>query len=297
MDRVLRFLVANKAKPGGLFNIVGFDVKVKDDREEELDFELEELLGRFEGDWLSVDWNEECSATGCLGRPRRDAFADGTKGSRFLAFMQAQMARPRFKPASPSEAGCLGGEAELAVPPAIAPPRPRKPSLNLLTTLRAGVTNLSGRSSTAPTPLCALVDVQRLLASISRFEKAVNASVNEHDLITHVPVLDRKSVDDATTVYTHMMAAFHDVRYKQKYGHTKIDQKQPPLLPGHPVPSYFANVVDQSIHRRKVLSMAGLRNLVAHGAQIYKELKDAAFVSNPSHYGPDAGINNMRKLT
>eukprot|EP01059_Diplonema_ambulator_P010279 TRINITY_DN2028_c2_g1_i1.p1 TRINITY_DN2028_c2_g1~~TRINITY_DN2028_c2_g1_i1.p1 ORF type:complete len:449 (+),score=70.13 TRINITY_DN2028_c2_g1_i1:218-1564(+) len=69
------------------------------------------------------------------------------------------------------------------------------------------------------------------------------------------------------------------------------------LLPGQPVPNYYANIQDQTIHRRKVLSLAGLRNLVIYGVEIYHELHKKMFSGDPTLYKQDQGVHKMRNYT
>ena len=60
------------------------------------------------------------------------------------------------------------------------------------------------------------------------------------------------------------------------------------------VPSYFANVQDQSIYFRKVVSMQGLRNLILFGREIFVELKGQLFSSDPTRYSPNCGLHKMK---
>lgn len=111
------------------------------------------------------------------------------------------------------------------------------------------------------------------------------------------PQVDDFQRDLLVRGYDHMMASLQDPRFKHRYGYTSADHRAPPLRFGADVPSYFANVKDQSIFRRKVLSIAGLRNLAQWGPIIYKQLKDKKFSGDLSAYGADEGLNLMRRVT
>ena len=71
------------------------------------------------------------------------------------------------------------------------------------------------------------------------------------------------------------------------------------LKVGDDVPHYYANVVGtgESIYRRKVLSLLGLRNLVEKGATVYRDLQAKLFIGNEGSYGSGAGLKLMKKLT
>lgn len=58
---------------------------------------------------------------------------------------------------------------------------------------------------------------------------------------------------------------------------------------GQQVPQYFANLnTGLSIWRRKMLSVAGLANLVIYGPEIFDELRAKAFSGCPADYGGEA---------
>lgn len=116
-------------------------------------------------------------------------------------------------------------------------------------------------------------------------------------LCTDIPSIAKDETDAVVASYDYMMAKFMEPRLKRRYGYNTNDHRQRPLKFGDPVPSYFANVVDQSIHRRKILSMAGLRNLVLYGPIVYSQLAEQAFSGDPSVYQGDVGLNLMRSMT
>lgn len=66
---------------------------------------------------------------------------------------------------------------------------------------------------------------------------------------------------------------------------------------GQQVPTYFANVADGSIYRRKVLSVLGLRNLVLHGGEIFNDLLVKLFSGNARDYAENTGLSKMKYYT
>ena len=66
---------------------------------------------------------------------------------------------------------------------------------------------------------------------------------------------------------------------------------------GDPVPHYYANVKGESVERRKLLSLLGLRNLLDAGIEIYNEMRTRLFSSNFSDYTNNVGVHRMKTLT
>jgi hypothetical protein len=116
-------------------------------------------------------------------------------------------------------------------------------------------------------------------------------------LCRDIPSITKAESDAVVASYDYMMEKFMEPRLKQRYGYNSNDHRQRVLRFGESVPSYFANVVDQSIHRRKVLSMAGLRNLVMYGPIIYAQLAARHFSGDLSVYGGSEGLQLMRQMT
>ena len=98
-------------------------------------------------------------------------------------------------------------------------------------------------------------------------------------------------------LYNHMLHTYDLPRYcdVDNHGQRGTGSTLPPA--GCRVPNYFANVRDQSIHRRKVLSLAGLRNLVVFGSEIFDELRKHLFASDPAAYSSNEGVHKMRHYT
>lgn len=97
--------------------------------------------------------------------------------------------------------------------------------------------------------------------------------------------------------YDHMMQCLKSPATKKRYGFNLTDYKAKPLAFGGAVPSYFANVTDQSIYRRKELTLAGLRNLLMYGAIIYCQLRDAHFSGDLTFHPEGTGLSLMRHVT
>lgn len=116
-------------------------------------------------------------------------------------------------------------------------------------------------------------------------------------LANALPELEWRDQVSVASVFDHMMHCFKHASFKKRYGYQRQDHTAPALVFGSDVPSYFANVTDQSIYRRKVLSMAGLRNLVKFGPVVYEQLKRQQFHGSPDHYPGDTGLSLMRRVT
>eukprot|EP01012_Entosiphon_sulcatum_P062930 TRINITY_DN8966_c0_g1_i1.p1 TRINITY_DN8966_c0_g1~~TRINITY_DN8966_c0_g1_i1.p1 ORF type:complete len:584 (-),score=55.64 TRINITY_DN8966_c0_g1_i1:120-1850(-) len=99
------------------------------------------------------------------------------------------------------------------------------------------------------------------------------------------------------TIYTEMLNNFGSVCYISRYHGTPADNTLLQLRPGQPVPAYFANTGGESIFRRKALSIAGLRNLILFGPEIFCELRSKLFIGNPEAYQPGEGIHKMKLFT
>eukprot|EP00658_Telonema_sp_P-2_P017800 TRINITY_DN16943_c0_g1_i3.p1 TRINITY_DN16943_c0_g1~~TRINITY_DN16943_c0_g1_i3.p1 ORF type:complete len:663 (-),score=162.22 TRINITY_DN16943_c0_g1_i3:156-2144(-) len=112
-----------------------------------------------------------------------------------------------------------------------------------------------------------------------------------------LPSIPSEVRKDVMAAYALMLTMLHHPRIKSKYGYTSQDHKAANLTEGGSVPSYFANVGGESIFRRKLLSTAGLRNLVIYGPTIYTQLREKLFASNPQVYSDGSGIALMRNMT
>ncbi|CUG16262.1 Hypothetical protein, putative [Bodo saltans] len=105
------------------------------------------------------------------------------------------------------------------------------------------------------------------------------------------------AVDSFLEVYNWILEILSQDVMVAKYSGSQGDQAlcRQPL--GLKVDSYFANVTDGSIYRRKVLSILGLRNLLIHGAPIFNDLLAKLFSGNPGDYASNTGLSKMRYYT
>jgi hypothetical protein len=139
-------------------------------------------------------------------------------------------------------------------------------------------------------------DVDAALSLLQSIEDVFLSGLDD-SVATLLPEIGTDEMEMMAAVYDHMIHCFKHATFKQAFGYNAQDHRQPALVFGHSVPSYFANVVDQSIYRRKVLSMAGLRNLVKFGPKIYEDLVKVKFSGNPAAYQGNVGLNLMREVT
>eukprot|EP01061_Rhynchopus_euleeides_P000804 TRINITY_DN10578_c0_g1_i2.p1 TRINITY_DN10578_c0_g1~~TRINITY_DN10578_c0_g1_i2.p1 ORF type:complete len:460 (+),score=175.82 TRINITY_DN10578_c0_g1_i2:29-1381(+) len=84
---------------------------------------------------------------------------------------------------------------------------------------------------------------------------------------------------------------------KRVHGGSANDDSLLDIKLGEPVPAYFANVKNESIYRRKVLSVLGLRNLIPKGTAIFGHMQGTLFSGEEGRYGHAEGLRLMRKLT
>ena len=138
------------------------------------------------------------------------------------------------------------------------------------------------------------VNPHEVLAVLQKLDAKMNSI---EDFCRELPSITKAESDAVVASYDYMIDKFMEPRLKQRYGYNATDHRQPKLAFGSSVPSYFANVVDQSIHRRKVLSMAGLRNLVMYGPIIYSQLAQRFFSGDLDAYRDDEGLKLMRTIT
>lgn len=104
-----------------------------------------------------------------------------------------------------------------------------------------------------------------------------------------------KKADCVVQALTFAMELFKSDRYRAKYGYNHdADSGTLALAAGRQVPGYFANVVDQSIYHRKMLSLAGLRNMAIYGLEIFEEMRMQRFSSNIAEYKDKTGPHKMK---
>ena len=163
-----------------------------------------------------------------------------------------------------------------------------------------------GEVAVVQVPLASVVDIGLTLSHIHAFDSALQKAAGDADLtrqssgvlaVCDIPKVAEETQAELVKVFDHMMATFERPCFRERYGQTRGDRRERKLHFGGSVPSYFANVVEQSIHRRKVLSMAGMRNLIGEGRRIYEELAATKFASDPEMYCGNVGVNRMREVT
>eukprot|EP01001_Neometanema_parovale_P004758 NODE_1697_length_1637_cov_132.636063_g1617_i0.p1 GENE.NODE_1697_length_1637_cov_132.636063_g1617_i0~~NODE_1697_length_1637_cov_132.636063_g1617_i0.p1 ORF type:complete len:485 (+),score=124.16 NODE_1697_length_1637_cov_132.636063_g1617_i0:56-1456(+) len=111
------------------------------------------------------------------------------------------------------------------------------------------------------------------------------------------PAPSSNAVRDLVSVFDEMVERFASRTFQTRYYAHPSELRAATLRAHEPVPMYFANVICSSVWYRKALSIAGLRNLVIYGHQIYTELQEQLFASDPSKYRNGAGLERMRYLT
>eukprot|EP01065_Artemidia_motanka_P017386 TRINITY_DN2084_c0_g1_i1.p1 TRINITY_DN2084_c0_g1~~TRINITY_DN2084_c0_g1_i1.p1 ORF type:complete len:571 (+),score=143.78 TRINITY_DN2084_c0_g1_i1:50-1714(+) len=110
--------------------------------------------------------------------------------------------------------------------------------------------------------------------------------------------LRQSDVDSVLRVYADIIQVFSGEPYRSQYSFGPHDTGLLSLRPGDQVPVYWANVdMGESIWRRKMLSLAGLRNLVIYGSEILGEMAATMFSGCPDDYHGVVGPSKMRYYT
>eukprot|EP00760_Papus_ankaliazontas_P036687 PhM_4_TR8378/c8_g3_i3/m.65960 len=148
-----------------------------------------------------------------------------------------------------------------------------------------------------PTKL--ITDPTRLLSELKEYEKVIVTSLDNETIFVQPPdAIPRHIRDDLIATYNEMMLRFADEKYAAKYGGSEDDMETcTELEVGGGVPAYYANCAGESMYTRKILSMAGLRNLVLHGVDIYCEFQAKAFSGRQDVYAPKTGLSKMKYFT
>ena len=143
------------------------------------------------------------------------------------------------------------------------------------------------------------------ILSIDVCMKLIQAIDELDEHIKQVNIKGGDRIREATTqnkrylvlVYNHMFMAYNSPKWCDRDNEGRTGSMD--ILPaGGSVPNYFANVAhDQTIHRRKILSIAGLRNLVLYGTEIFNEMRDKIFTGDPNTYSSGKGVHKMRYYT
>lgn len=115
-------------------------------------------------------------------------------------------------------------------------------------------------------------------------------------LMARVPSVTGADEEPLIAAFDHMIDSLYLPFFRARFGSSGDDD----LLHigyGASVPSYFANVAAESIFRRKMLSVLGLRNLIKYGPQIFNDLRNKLFAGSPSAYTDASGLGLMRVVT
>uniref|UniRef100_A0A6T2BN75 UBA domain-containing protein n=1 Tax=Eutreptiella gymnastica TaxID=73025 RepID=A0A6T2BN75_9EUGL len=151
----------------------------------------------------------------------------------------------------------------------------------------------------APRPRAVeLLDDGALMRIVERAEGAVREmELQIAEQKAEPPAISAEDQQQLVALYDDMIERFDVREYQQKHGMQPYESTVCALEAGQLVPVYFANVQYNSIFYRKALSMAGLRNLILCGREIFAELKAQLFASDPSKYTGAGGLNRMKRMT
>lgn len=130
-------------------------------------------------------------------------------------------------------------------------------------------------------------DATALLNMLKTYDAEVKKMVDSEAIfLSAAPSLPASVQTDAIRVFDEMLQRFVQKKFLRKYhGGSGEVQELRSLKVGEGVPGYFANAGGGSMYQRKVLSMAGLRNLIREGAAIYGDLQKRTFSGDPAQYG------------
>eukprot|EP01006_Ploeotia_vitrea_P055362 TRINITY_DN67989_c2_g2_i1.p1 TRINITY_DN67989_c2_g2~~TRINITY_DN67989_c2_g2_i1.p1 ORF type:complete len:734 (+),score=123.62 TRINITY_DN67989_c2_g2_i1:47-2248(+) len=143
-------------------------------------------------------------------------------------------------------------------------------------------------------------DTTSLLLLLDNVEKLLQPLQQHPETKTNVQI-DKQDLNKIVACYDYIMHRYtSQTRYKTRYGYS--NSADGPIIKsvataGKEVPSYFANVGGQSMYQRKLLSIAGLRNLVLFGRDIFRELQDKQFLGDPACYSRSTGLSKMKTYT
>ena len=146
-------------------------------------------------------------------------------------------------------------------------------------------------------PLEEHVDLVQALRAIDAYDAALRTLGDGALDAAKLPSLAADDEALLVKVFDHIMDRLCDADVRLRYGGRGGRGRGNNLRYGDDVPAYFANVQSQTVHRRKVLSVAGMRNLIGEGRTIYEQLSQKLFASNPGEYCGNVGINRMRRVT
>ena len=137
------------------------------------------------------------------------------------------------------------------------------------------------------------------IATIDAAVEAVRKNPMDRSAVDALEATHSSSASSVLSVYEEILHHLQDADLQARFhGNGLSDMALFSIPPGSDVPSYFANVSSgESIYRRKVLSVLGLRNMVLKGAAIFRDLQEELFIGNEASYARDKGLPLMRRLT
>lgn len=139
--------------------------------------------------------------------------------------------------------------------------------------------------------------IQEALEEVRRFDECVK-EIEAHEWdTTYTCSFDNVHKPVIISIMDKITNLFKCERYRGRYGFTPDDEFTLHLALGQRVPNYYANVSEQSIFQRKMLSLAGLRNLIQKGPEIFFEMQRTFFSGNIADYADKTGPHKMRYYT
>ena len=145
------------------------------------------------------------------------------------------------------------------------------------------------KSALQPRPF----DPVRLLSILQRYDSMLKVELGPKG--SAIPTVADDELSFLVAGYNHMIEVFHNAVFKQRYGFAESGEHR--LAFEESVPNYFANVGGEGIHRRKLLSIYGLRNLLKYGPIIFHGLESKKFSGREADYAPEEGLTLMRRVT
>eukprot|EP01065_Artemidia_motanka_P011793 TRINITY_DN1642_c1_g1_i1.p1 TRINITY_DN1642_c1_g1~~TRINITY_DN1642_c1_g1_i1.p1 ORF type:complete len:605 (+),score=142.00 TRINITY_DN1642_c1_g1_i1:62-1816(+) len=192
------------------------------------------------------------------------------------------------------------------VPVAVPVAAPAAPSVSMHQALMSGIRGFRGgyrhQEGAPPPPRPRLTedDLQAVLTIVQAVDKRVEAlekkekNPSEYTAAGLISPAECSAVD---LVYQEMVYLFCQEAPKRKFGFDCGDEAYQCIPFDGRVPAYNANVQGGSIWSRKMLSVAGLRNLVKRGPEIFDEMIKTHFSSDYGAYPPREGLNKMKFYT
>jgi len=250
-----------------------------------------------------IVWCEGDRTRGCGASPGCCDFAHVAHMRASYSTLRCTQAAPRDG-RQPSTAAPVKPRKKLVTPPTPptrsgsrrASPQKKEPAVAAKT---SPTHEVNVRLSELSTLTLSREECAKLIDAVDKYDALLCSITRENGLIDGAKLTELHVGDEAVRLlqraYDHIMSELESERYKSRYGSRGFEGGIP--REGQPVPAYFANVCHQSIHRRKVLSLAGLRNLARLGPDIYRELAATHFSGAPEAYGPRDGMNKMRYYT